>query len=145
MLMTLVKSLTPCALFLEQESYLSYINLNYKNLKFTIKFKIKIRIYNLHYNPQESYAKKLICNNCEKPIAAIKNRILYTFSTIRDVIDFSDKLNNNLALISLNFREPFSRVDWDFKPLASLFCHKPVLCKFILSSLILVMKTNSFT
>ena len=36
---------------------------------------------------------------------AIKNRtILHTFSTIRDVIDVSCKLNSNFALISLDFR-----------------------------------------
>ena len=64
MFMILVKNLAPVVLFLEQESYLSYINLNYKNLKLTIKFKIKIRIYSLHYNPQESFAKNLRSNNC---------------------------------------------------------------------------------
>ena len=36
---------------------------------------------------------------------AIKNRtILHTFSTIRDVIDVSCKLNSNFALIYLDFR-----------------------------------------
>ena len=60
MFMTPAKSLILLVLFLEQDSYLPYINLNYKNLKFTIKFKIQIRIYNLHQNPQELYAKKLI-------------------------------------------------------------------------------------
>ena len=45
----------------------------------------------------------------ENQSAAIKNRtILHTFSTIRDVIDVSHKLNSNLARISLNFREHFT-------------------------------------
>ena len=34
--------------------------------------------------------------------------ILHTFSTIQDVTDVSNKLKDNLALISLNFREPFT-------------------------------------
>ena len=39
---------------------------------------------------------------------AINTRaILLTFSTIRDVIDVSYKLNRDLALICLNFHEPF--------------------------------------
>ena len=45
----------------------------------------------------------------ENQSAAIKIRtILPTFSTIRDAIDISHKLNSNLALISLNFCEPFT-------------------------------------
>ena len=34
--------------------------------------------------------------------------ILHIFSTIQDVTDVSNKLKSNLALISLNFREPFT-------------------------------------
>ena len=79
----------------------------------------------------------------ENQSAAIKNRtILYTFSTIRDVIDVSNKLNKNLVLISLNFREPVYREDWDF--MAFISCHKffvSLFCPFVS----LVMGTNSFT
>ena len=42
MFMTLVKSLAPWVLFLEQESYLPYINSNYKKLKFTTNLKLKL-------------------------------------------------------------------------------------------------------
>ena len=43
----------------------------------------------------------------ENQSAAIKNRtILHTFCTTRDVIDVTNKLNTNLSLIPLNFREP---------------------------------------
>ena len=34
--------------------------------------------------------------------------ILHIFSTMQDVTDVSNKLKSNLALISLNFREPFT-------------------------------------
>ena len=44
----------------------------------------------------------------EHQSVAIKNRtILHIFSTIRNIIDVSNKLNSNLAVISLNFHEPF--------------------------------------
>ena len=79
------KSLAPWVLFLEQESYLSYINLDYKNLDY--------KIYT-----------KILKNRMQSVV--IRNRtILHTFCTIRDVIDVSRKLNSNLTLISLNFRE----------------------------------------
>ena len=53
--------------------------------------------------------KKLNAIIVENQSAAIKNRIkLNTFSTNRDVIDISNKLNSNLALISLNVREFFT-------------------------------------
>ena len=46
----------------------------------------------------------------ENQSASIKNRAtLHTFSNIRDVIDVSHKLNSNLALISFNFCEPFTK------------------------------------
>ena len=112
------KSLAPWVLFPKQESYLSYINLNYKNLNFTIKFKTKIKIYNFHYNPQESISSKFLKNQMKKnkiamivknQLVGIKKReVLHTFSAIPDVIDVSNELNSNLALISLNFRELFT-------------------------------------
>ena len=43
--------------------------------------------------------------------AAIKNRtILHTLSTIRDIIDVSNKLNKNLSVISLDFVKAFDRL-----------------------------------
>ena len=51
----------------------------------------------------------------ENQPAAIKNRtILHTLSTIRDIIDVSNKLNKNLPVISSNFLKFFDRVDCDF-------------------------------
>ena len=50
----------------------------------------------------------------ENQTAAIKNiTILHTLSTIRDIIDMSNKLNKNLCVISLNFLKAFDRVDWN--------------------------------
>ena len=47
----------------------------------------------------------------QKQTAAIKNRtILHTLSTIRDIIDVSNKLNKNLSVISLNFVKAFDRL-----------------------------------
>ena len=47
----------------------------------------------------------------ENQTAAIKNRtILHTLSTIRDIIDVSNKLNKNLSLISLDFVKAFDRL-----------------------------------
>ena len=46
---------------------------------------------------------------------AIKNRtILHTLSTIRDIIDISNKLNKNLSVISLDFLKAFDRLDLNF-------------------------------
>ena len=51
----------------------------------------------------------------ENQSAAIKYRtILQTLSTIRDIIDVSNKLNKNLPVISLDFLKAFDRADWDF-------------------------------
>ena len=47
----------------------------------------------------------------ENQTAAIKNRtILHTLSTIRDIIDVSNKLNKNLSVISLDFVKAFDRL-----------------------------------
>ena len=47
----------------------------------------------------------------QKQTAAIKNRtILHTLSTIRDIIDVSNKLNKNLSVISLDFVKAFDRL-----------------------------------
>ena len=68
----------------------------------------------------------------ENQSAAIKNRtILHKLPTIRDVTDLSNKSNNNLALLFLNFMEIFNRVDWDFMPFKVSY-RKFVLCKLTL-------------
>ena len=79
---------------------MSYINLDYKNLDY------KIYITTL----ANRMPKTLDAAIGENRSAVIKSRrILHTFSTIRDVIYVSNKLNSNIALISLNFREPFTK------------------------------------
>ena len=67
-----------------------------------------------------------------------KATILNTFSTIRYVIDVSYEFNNNLTLISLNFRETFT-------VFVNLLGHTFIICKFFLPFLGLFMETNSFT
>ena len=73
-------------LLLEQESHLLYENLDYKKWG----YKIYTKILKNHIQ------KTLDVNIDENQSAAIKT-ILHTFSTIRDVIDVSHKLNSNLA------------------------------------------------
>ena len=51
----------------------------------------------------------------ENQAAAIKNRtILHIISSIRDIIDISNKLNKNLSVISLHFLKAFDRLDLNF-------------------------------
>ena len=86
--MTPWKSLAPWVLILEQESYLLYINLYYKNLGYKIYTTIL-------KNRMQTTLDAIIDENQS---AAIKNRtILRTFSTTGDVIDVSHNLNSNLA------------------------------------------------
>ena len=40
--------------------------------------------------------------------------ILHTLSTIRDIIDVSNKLNKSLSVISFDVLKAFGRVYWDF-------------------------------
>ena len=88
MFMTPWESLTPWMLLLVQKSYLLYINSDYKNLV----HKIYATILKNHL---QTTLDTIIDENQS---AAIKNKtILDTFSTIRDVIDVSHKLNSNLA------------------------------------------------
>ena len=88
MFMTPWKSLALWVLILEQESYLLYINLYYKNLGYKIYTTIL-------KNRMQTTLDAIIDENQS---AAIKNRtILRTFSTTRDVIDVSHNLNSNLA------------------------------------------------
>ena len=79
-------------LLLEHESYLLYINLDYKGLGYKV------------------YAT-ILKNHMQKTLNAItsENRtILHTVPTIPDVIDVSYKLSTNLALISLNVHKHFT-------------------------------------
>ena len=86
--MTSCKSLAPWVLILEQELYLLYIYLYYKNLGYKIYTTIL-------KNRMQTTLDAIIDENQS---AAIKNRtILRTFSTTRDVIDVSHNLNSNLA------------------------------------------------
>ena len=92
MFMTPWKSFAPRGLLLEHESYLLYINLDYKGLGY--------KVYTT-----------ILKNLMQKTLNAItsENRtILHTVSTIRDVIDVSCKLGTNLALISLNVHKHFT-------------------------------------
>ena len=51
----------------------------------------------------------------QKQTAAIKNRtILHTLSTIRDIIDVSNKLNKNLSVMSPDFLKAFDHLDLNF-------------------------------
>ena len=73
----------------------------------------------------------------------MKSNHLLSFSTIWDVIEVSLKQQSCLNIFG--FLWTFYRVDWDFMPFVSLFCHKFIICKFNLSFLRLVLETNSFT
>ena len=78
--MTPKKSLAPWVLFLEQDLYLLYINLDYKNLDYQIYTTV----------PKNRMQKALDAIRCENHSAVIKNRtILHIVSTIRDEIDVS--------------------------------------------------------
>ena len=87
------KSLAPPVLFLELESYMSCITLDYKNLNYKINTTIL----------RSCVKKSLHVIICERESAAAKNRtILHIFSTIQDVTDVSNMITCNLASISLN-------------------------------------------
>ena len=85
-------------LILEQKPYVLYINLNCTNLS-----------YEIYTTTLKNYMQKTLDAIIGKnQSVATKNRtILHTFSTIRDVIDVPYK--PNLALISLNFRDIFTK------------------------------------
>ena len=85
--MTPWKSLAPWVLLLVQESYLLYINSDYKNLGYIIYTTIL-------KNHMQATLDAIIG---EKQSVAITTTILHTFSTIRHVTDVSHKLNSNLA------------------------------------------------
>lgn len=58
------KRLAPWVLALEQETYLSHIKKAIKRYcKLQTYLTSKVRLQNLLYNPQESHAKNLRCNN----------------------------------------------------------------------------------
>ena len=87
MFMTPWKSLVPWVLLLVQESYVLYVNSDYKNLG----YKIYTTILKNHMQTTLDAAIG------ENQSATVKTTILHTFSTIRHVIDISHKLNSNLA------------------------------------------------
>ena len=133
MFMTPWERLAPWVLLLEQKS--SSINLNYKRLG----YKIYTAILKNH---MQTTLDAIID---EDQAVAIKSRtILHIFSTIRDVINISHKLNSNSCLNIFKFSWTFYRVDWDFMIFVSSFCNKFVIRKFILLFLSLVMETDSF-
>ena len=79
---------------------ISLLNLDYKIFTTILKNRMQITIYNIIG---------------ENQTAVIKNRtILHTLSTIRDIVDVSNKLNNNLSVISLDFLKAFDILDWNF-------------------------------
>ena len=73
----------------------------------------------------------------------MKSNHLLSFSTIWDVIEVSLKQQSCLNIFG--FLWTFYRVDWDFMPFVSLFCHKFVISKFTLPFLGLGMEASSFT
>ena len=83
------ESLAPWVLLLLDESNLLYINSDHSKLG----YKIYTKIFRKH---MQTTLDSII--GVENQSAAVKSRaILHTFSIIRDVIDVSHKLNNNLA------------------------------------------------
>ena len=76
---------------------ISLLNLNYKICTATLKNRMQQTLDN---------------TIGENQTAAIKNTtILHTLSTIRDIIDASNKLNKILSVISLDFLKAFDRLD----------------------------------
>ena len=135
MFMTPWKSLAPWVLLLVQESYLLYINSDYKNLGY--------RIYTIIL--KSHMEATLDATIGENQSAAIKcNNIAYIFhqSTSNWCLT-SVKQQSCLNIFELFWI--FRMVDWDFTAFVSLFYHKFVIRKFILPFLSLVMETNSFT
>ena len=76
------ESLTPWVLFLEQESYMSYINIDYKIYTIILKNHVQ---------------KTLDAIIGEKQSAVIKKRTTFRIFFIRDLIDGSKKSKNNVA------------------------------------------------
>ena len=79
-----------------------------------------ISLLNLDYKINDTILKNSMQKTLDKIIdqnqtAAIKNRtILHTLSTMRDIVDLSNKLNKKLSLILLDFLKAFDRLDFDF-------------------------------
>ena len=131
MFMTPWKSLAPWVLLLVQESYLLYINSDYKNLGY--------RIYTIIL--KSHMEATLDATIGENQSAAIKcNNITYIFhqSTSNWCLT-SVKQQSCLNIFELFWI--FRMVDWDFTAFVSLFYHKFVIRKFILPFLSLVMET----
>ena len=79
-----------------------------------------ISLLNLDYKIYSTILKNSMQKTLDKIMgksqtAASKNRtILHTVSTIRDIVDLSNKLNKKLLVISLDFFKAFDRGDFDF-------------------------------
>ena len=135
MFMTPWKSLAPWPLLLVQESYLLYINSDYKNLDYIIYTTILI-------NHMHATLGTIIGENQS---AAIKsNNITHIFHNSTCNWCFT-KVKQQSCLNIFEFFWIFHREDWDFMAFVSLFYHKFVIREFILSFSSLVMETNSFT
>ena len=135
MFMTPWKSLAPWVLLLVQESYLLYINSDYKNFG----YKIYTTILKNH---MQATLDVIISENQS---AAIKNNnITHIFHHSTSNWCFI-QVKQQSCLNIFEFLWILYRVDWDFTDFLSLLYHKFVICKFILPFLSLVMETNSFT
>ena len=135
MFMTPWKSLAPRVLLLVQESYLFYINSDYKNLGYII--------YTTILKTHMQATLDAIIG--EKQSAAIKNNnITHIFHNSTCNWRFT-KVKQQSCLNVFQFFLIFHRVDWDFTVFVSLFYYKFVIHNFILPFLSLVMEINSFT
>ena len=135
MFITLWKSVAPWVLLLVQESYLLYINWDYKKLDYIIYTTIL-------KNHMGATLDTIIG---EKQSVAIKNNnITHIFHNSTCNWCFT-KVIQQSCLNIFEFFWIFHKVDWDFMAFVSLFYHKFLIHKFILPFLSLVMETNSFT
>ena len=121
-------------LLLVQESYLLYLNSDYKNLGYII--------YTILKNHMQATLDVIIG---EKQSAAIKyNNITHIFHKSTCNWCFTE-VKQQPCLNIFEFFLIFHIVDWGFTAFVSLFYHKFVIRKFILPFQSLVMETNSFT
>ena len=114
--MVIGSNLTLLAFHLEQTLYRLYK----KGIKKDIAKYRPIALLNLDFKIFTTILKNRMQKTLDNIIgqnqrAAIRNRtIFHALSTIRDIIDVSNKLNKNLSVISLDFLKAFDRLDWDF-------------------------------
>ena len=114
-----------------------------RTLSVTYKFKLrKFRLFNLHYNHQESYPKNLRHNYRGKSISCCQKENNITHFPWFELWWISHISKILLYLwIFVNFLQSWL----GFMSFVNLLCHKFLLRKFILPFLSLVMKTNSST